>query len=374
MENRDFLWTAAYPALRSIMKIRAMKPMIPPALRRLWRDRSTVQLGVDPQRATTLEFADPQAVGVLGLFDGTRTAHRIARDAHRYGIDHTEALTLIDTLCSADVLVEPGDLVPADLPEGVRRRLESEVGALSLRQLPGDQTPAAVIQRRRRARVLVSGRGRMVTAIAALLGAAGVGRLELDVPGTVTSADVAVGGLLPGDVGRPRGIAAADAVRRAAPDADVRPLRGATPDLAILVGVPRPAPSTALRYARRRCPHLTVWPRDGVVVLGPLVRPGQTACLDCLNLHRQSRDPQWPLIAAQLATSPDHGEPAEAGMVAFGAGLAALHALCHLDGGMPESIGGTVELSPFGRVRRREWSPHPRCGCVRRSARWTMTG
>ena len=350
-----------------------MKPMIPPALRRLSRDRSTVQLGVDPQRATTLEFAEPRAAGVLGLFDGTRTAHRIARDAHRYGIDHTQALALIDTLRSADVLVEPTDLAPPDLPEGVRRRLEPEIGALSLRDLPRGQTPAEVIKRRRRARVLVTGRGRMVTAIAALLGAAGVGRLELDVPGTVTPADVAVGGLLPGDLGRPHGIAAADAVRRAAPDADVRPLRGATPELAILVGVPRPAPSTALRYARRRCPHLTVWPRDGVVVLGPLVCPGMTACLDCLNLHRQSRDPQWPLIAAQLATSVDPCEPAEAAMVTFGAGVAALHALCHLDGGTPESVNGTVELLPSGRVRRRDWPPHPRCGCLRRSTRWTMT-
>ncbi|MGH3658098.1 MAG: hypothetical protein ACRDUA_15695, partial [Micromonosporaceae bacterium] len=119
---------------------------------------------------------------------------------------------------------------------------------------------------------------------------------------------------------------------------------------------------------------LTTWVRDGVVVLGPLVRPGQTACLDCLNLHRHSRDPRWPLLAAQLATAPEHPEPVEAGVAMFGASLAVQHALRHLDGEVPATVNGTLELSGPGAVRRRQWPPHPRCGCVRPPSRWTMAG
>ncbi|HEX6077019.1 MAG TPA: hypothetical protein VFZ32_17375 [Micromonosporaceae bacterium] len=343
-----------------------MKPILLPALRRLWRDSATIQLGVDPRYATTLQFPEPRTARVLDLLDGTRTAHRVACEAHRLGMPQPQTLRMIQHLYATGLLADLKALAPTDLPEGTRRRLDAEIGALSLRDRPGGRTPAEIIRRRRRASVLISGRGRMAAAVAALLAAAGVGRMEIDLPGSVTRDDIAVGGMASEDLGRPRTSAAADAVRRAAPDVDLRPLRGARPDLAILVGAPRPDPVTALRYARRRCPHLPVWLRDGVVVLGPLVLPGRTTCLDCVNLHRQGRDPHWPVLAAQLATSPHHNEPAEAALVGFGAGLAATHALCHIDGGMPGTVGGTVELTPVGQVRRRSWPPHPRCGCLRR--------
>lgn len=346
-----------------------MKPLLLPALRRLLRDRTTVQLGVDPRYATTVEFANTRQLGVLELLDGTRTAERVARDASRFGLSRTDALRVIGTLRTAGVIIDAGALHPGELPEGARRLLESETGALSLRARPGDRSPAELLRRRRNAKILISGYGKLAVAVGTLLAASGVGRLELAIGGTVTPADLSAGGLRPDDLGRPRAIAGADAVRRAAPYTEIRSLRGSTPDLAILVGTPHPDPTTALRYARRRCPHLPVWLRDGVVVLGPLVRPGLTACLDCMNLHRRDRDPSWPVLAAQLATAPGRDEPAEAALVAFGAGLVAMQALCHIDGGAPDTLGGTLELSTPGRVRRRNWTPHPQCGCVRSSAR-----
>ncbi|MGH3734977.1 MAG: ThiF family adenylyltransferase [Micromonosporaceae bacterium] len=351
-----------------------MKLILLPALRRLLRHRSAVQLGTDPGRATVVEFTDPRHIGMLDLLDGTRTAGRAALDAARFGLGHAEALRVIELLRQAGVLTDPAALSPADLPEGARRLLASEAGALSLRARPDDRTPAQLLRRRHAASVLVSGYGRLAAAVATMLGAAGVGHIELAVTGRVTGADLAVGGLRPADLGRPRAIAAADAVRRAAPHTTVGPLHGTTPELAILVGAPRPDPVTALRYARRHCPHLTVWFRDGSVVLGPLVRPRLSSCLDCLDLHRQDRDPQWPLLARQLATCPDREEPAEAGLVGFAAGLAAMQALCHLDGGVPDTVGGTLELTVPGRIRRRNWAPHPRCGCVRRATGLRRTG
>ena len=48
-------------------------------------------------------------------------------------------------------------------------------------------------------------------------------------------------------------------------------------------------------------PHLAASAREAIGVVGPLVLPGRTACLSCLELARSDRDPAWPLILAQLA-------------------------------------------------------------------------
>jgi hypothetical protein len=43
---------------------------------------------------------------------------------------------------------------------------------------------------------------------------------------------------------------------------------------------------------------------------------------------------------------------------------AALHALAYLDGELPPSVNGTLEIRlPFGLTHRRSWRPHPACGC-----------
>jgi hypothetical protein len=43
---------------------------------------------------------------------------------------------------------------------------------------------------------------------------------------------------------------------------------------------------------------------------------------------------------------------------------AALQALTFLDGEIPVSVDGTVEITlPEGRLRRRSWARHPACGC-----------
>ena len=86
----------------------------------------------------------------------------------------------------------------------------------------------------------------------------------------------------------------------------------------IQVGADRPASLLAAGYAQRRQAHLLLSLRDGVPVVGPLVRATGTPCLNCLDLHRRDRDPGWPELAAQLAGEPDapgvqHTDPAQRG-------------------------------------------------------------
>ncbi|MGJ0223707.1 hypothetical protein ACQUZK_09930, partial [Streptococcus pyogenes] len=66
------------------------------------------------------------------------------------------------------------------------------------------------------------------------------------------------------------------------------------------------------------------------VLVGPLVRPGVTACLRCLDLERSGRDPCWPTLAAQLTRTTPVAE--ETTLAATSSALAAAQALAHLDG------------------------------------------
>jgi hypothetical protein len=225
-------------------------------------------------------------------------------------------------------------------------------------------TPARLLERRRAARVVVHGRSRLAAPIGALLGSAGVGHVHPDAPGLVTAADAMVGGILPADARRPARRAAADAVLRAAPEADTRAVPEAEADLLVWVGSPTPLPPAALGPVLRSVPHLAVWIRDGTVVVGPLVRPGRSTCLACVEAHRRDRDAHWPALSAQLTAAPEAAEPCATTLVAMGAAVAAEQVLTELDGGDPPCLAGTVEIDHPGVLRRRGWPPHPGCGCL----------
>lgn len=46
-------------------------------------------------------------------------------------------------------------------------------------------------------------------------------------------------------------------------------------------------------------PHLPVRVRDRSGFVGPLVIPGVTSCLSCVDRHRTDQDAAWPALSAQ---------------------------------------------------------------------------
>lgn len=48
-----------------------MRPAIKPGLLVVWRDRDTLQIGIDPRRAVALTGMG-RAAGLIGLLDGSR--------------------------------------------------------------------------------------------------------------------------------------------------------------------------------------------------------------------------------------------------------------------------------------------------------------
>ncbi|MGC9668843.1 hypothetical protein ACNTMW_20075 [Planosporangium sp. 12N6] len=341
------------------------RPTLLPHLRPLWRDRTTLQLGTDPDRAVVVEFSPPVSARILGLLDGARTERAVLADAATLGIPPEQVTAVLTALRQAGVLIGARALLPTGLPDAQRRRLAGEAAALAMRgPAAGTGTPAQLLRRRLAARVLVTGQARLAAPIAATLAASGVGHVGVRVPGPVTVHDVIPGGLSPSDVGRPAAEAVTAAVVRAAPDVDVTALRPGEATFVVRVGFDAtPAALVARGYARRRLPHLAVAVRDGAVVIGPFVPPAGSPCLACLDLHRGDRDPAWETLAAQLATEPPAAGACAATTALIGAGYAVAEVLAYLDGDAPRTRGATIEIAGAGGEKRRSWPPHPRCDC-----------
>lgn len=118
--------------------------------------------------------------------------------------------------------------------------------------------------------------------------------------------------------------------------------------------------------------HLPVRVRDGVGLVGPLVIPGVTSCLECADLHRSDRDAAWPAVAAQLRHTVGSADRAT---VLATAALAlnqidrvvrAVRGGEHPDRAAepPPSLDTTLEFDVnVGSVLTRRWTRHPRCSC-----------
>jgi bacteriocin biosynthesis cyclodehydratase domain-containing protein len=346
------------------MKLR--RPILLPGLARAWRGPHTLQLGLDPPRAITIDLPDPRVARILDLLDGRRTERAVLARVVADGVSADDAVVLLNALHAAGLVMPATDLLPPTLPEAARHRLIGEATALALHHRPDGPTPVQVLRRRAAGRVVITGSGRLAAPTAVALAEAGVGQVHADLSGAVLASELPGGPLLASDVGRPRAEAIAAAVSRAAPETGTRTIRRGAASLVVQLGYGEPAALLAAAHARRRQAHLAVAIRDGSAVVGPLVRPGNGPCLNCVELHRQDRDPGRP---ASTSPHPATAEPCAVATLLATTGYAVAEALAFLDGGIPATLGASVEITAPGRTRRRTWAPHPDCRCARRPRR-----
>ena len=339
-----------------------MRPLVHPALALVWRDSTTVQIGLDPARAVVLAGLGATEVAVLRSMDGVRDIAALRAAAERVGGSSAAADRLVEILDGAGVLID-GDRVrlsdsgDALAPDRASRGLLGAAVGSEEAGLPVE--PHDPLATRRQAHVEVRGAGRIGATIARLLSAAGVGQVSVEDFGRTTAHDVMPGGLSPDDAGLPRGLA----VSATLPDRPDHPDRG--PDLVVLAPTASLARDDAANLLRLGIPHLTASVIETTGVVGPLVLPGASSCLRCHDLHRTDRDPAWPRIIAQADRRLTGVAACDITLAALVAALAAQQVLAHLDGFVPATVDGTVETSlPFGMPRRRSWQPHPACGCT----------
>ncbi|TAM84063.1 MAG: hypothetical protein EPN43_12825 [Jatrophihabitans sp.] len=348
--------TSPSPAARTGPRAAGADYVLNPATRMLWRPDASLQLELGDRSAL---LTGVSAGVVSRLVRSTQPGQRRSRST----------TTTLRALCEAGFLWratgDPAAQRRGDVDERLvppRPRLAGQLAALQARS---GERAAELLSARRHAVVAVYGTGRAGPHLAALLAAAGVGRVHVSTPGTVRLGAAVPGGVLPADEGRALSRAATEAVTRAAPEADTEPPGPETPvDLAILADDEPVDPDRREALHRQGRAHLTVAVGATRGVVGPLVLPGLTSCLRCADLHRADRDPAWDSLAVQL-TIPRRGPVGtDCALATVVAGTAALQALSFLDGEEPATIEGTLELHlPDWRLRRRSWPLHPDCGC-----------
>lgn len=151
----------------------------------------------------------------------------------------------------------------------------------------------------------------------------------------------------------------------AGPDTDApRGARGRRrPAAAVLVSTHVIDPRAHQRWLRRDVPHLPVVFGEAAVTVGPLVHPGTTACLGCVERRRVLDDAARTAIAAQL-----WGTPAAAESPAL-ATEAAVETFRMLRAGIPTppddgapSVSVRLDADAGARTAT-EWWPSEGCGC-----------
>jgi len=321
-----------------------MRPALKPGLLAVWRDRDTLQIGIDPRRATAL--AGMAGVGgLLGLLDGSRDRAQVLAAARDLGIPEAAADRVLTLLAAAGALHDMPASAHGPVPGPLRRRLAPELATASLAH--GDSDGGArTLARRRQASIWVHGTIGAGLSLAALLSGAGIGRVRTSGPAAAPSgaADLPPGLATGHGRGQPR------------------------PDLVVLAGPCHPELPAALVSACLA--HLALSAGEAIGTVGPLVLPGRSACLRCLDLARADRDPAWPLILAQVAGRVPDPAACDTILATAVAAQAAAQVLHFVDRAAPASAvtNGTLELVlPCWQWRRRSWQPHSRCACGSRA-------
>jgi hypothetical protein len=349
-----------------------VRPALKPGLLPVWRDRNTLQIGIDPRRAVALTGMAGVSC-VISLLDGSRDRDQVLAAAYERGIPTETADRVLTLLAAGGAL----DDFPAGtlrvLPQPLRARLAAELATVSLARQDGDGG-ARTLARRRAAYIRIRGTGRIAAAIASILVTAGIGDVSGGIdpesqpprpdPTTATFGSIA---RTPARTSRKAGVRTPARTSRktgARPPVGPPTVGQPLPDLAVLIGQPDPELSAALM--NDRTPHLVASASEAIGVVGPLVVPGRTTCLRCLDLHRTDRDPAWPLILAQLAGRQPIPLACDAPLAVAVAAQAASQALAFVDSATaPDAVAnGTLELVlPGWQWRRRTWPPHERCSC-----------
>lgn len=310
-----------------------MRPALKSGLLPVWRDRDTLQIGIDPRRAIALSGMR-QAAFVVGLLDGSRERDQVIAAAAGRGISAQATERILSLLAAAGALDDFPASTLRDIPPALRARLAPELATTSLAHRDGDGG-ARSLARRQVSVVRIEGEQRIGRGVARILSAAGVGRVEFVRP-------------QPESAGW----------------SSEQPDQNDVADLVILVGR---QPIRRLAQLRgNRVPHLAVAASEAIGVVGPMVVPKRTACLLCMEFVRAGNDSAWPLILAQLGRRRPDPPACDAVLAAAVAAQAAAQGLIAIDQNPLASaaVNGTLELVlPDWKWRRRTWPLHPACPC-----------
>lgn len=335
-----------------------------PGVAVLRRGATTVQIGTETARRFLLTDAPDCARAVLAGLDGTAS---VGDAVCRAGGRLAEWLPVLTQLAVAGLLI-PASAHPRPAPQ-----LRAE--RLSLIEQYGVAAADRMLAARSDAVVVVEGAGVLAASAAELLAAAGIGYVHVprrpsDEPAADRPIDLSATGMTASVAPRtvpPRTAPDPSAPRHAAYRfAAVRPYPPAPqthPSAVLLAGAGGPDVGRAAELVAAVVPHLAVRCNPARIVVGPLVLPGRSACLNCVDRHRTDADPGWPRVAAANRAWAAEATP----RALHSAAVIATEQILELIDGVrcPETVDGTVERRAGSLYpRRRPWARHPDCRCM----------
>lgn len=182
---------------------------------------------------------------------------------------------------------------------------------------------------------------------------------------------------VPSPAGEVRPSRPADRSRRtepASPRADRHRGTGAATDVeapvGILVSVGEPSRERLDPWMRAGTVHLLLRLTEGHAVIGPFVRPGETACLRCIDAHHTDADPAWPLLVTQHASAVTRRredtvpEPVDCLLATLAVAWTARELVSHVEGAPVATESSTIRLDPgLTALETQRWPQHAGCGC-----------
>ena len=341
------------------------------------------QLGIGPGSLLLRNLQDADVAFLAALQQGVPDGAEAATAAG-LSLPADRAASLLQVL---DPLLVPQDGTAEPIPSLRSERLLPDAQRLSSAyRVNGEES----IRRRAAAAVSVDGLGRAGALVARTLASAGIGTLLLTDPGVVSPADVGTAYAMT-DIGMNRAAAVKRHLFRVDPTLQVLamaagPHRQVPPavDLAVTVRAVGDGPGRRGRQpdvpnSDDSVPRLVVTAQEGGWDIGPLVVPGTTPCLECLDRHRADTDPGWYAAIAALTAdpaetagqertdTPDSSGPSgeELAGAVLAAGAAAMAALVFLDGvNQPAVFSAVLRLrTSDGYPQLRKLDYHPACGC-----------
>jgi len=138
-------------------------------------------------------------------------------------------------------------------------------------------------------------------------------------------------------------------------------------DLVVLADALATDPRLLRELHTARVPHLPVRVRDGSGFVGPLVIPGVTSCLSCVDRHRTDRDAAWPALSAQLREvigCADRPTVLATAALALGQLARVIAGVRGAPCPPPSALNTSWQIDVnAGAISARRWPRHPLCGC-----------
>jgi hypothetical protein len=140
---------------------------------------------------------------------------------------------------------------------------------------------------------------------------------------------------------------------------------GELPSAWLLVAADEPPRGDIDPLVREGAPYLLVT-CGAAARIGPLVVPGETACLRCVDAHLAESDPRRPLVVEQAARAAlgSDAAPVDPTLETLALVWAVRDLARYAEGDRPATWSATVDVDHAGPAVRREWERHPHCGCA----------